>query len=449
MKQDNLISTITALATPVGQGSVGIVRLSGPSSLSIAKKMLGFEPKPRYAHYTDFLRNDGSVIDKGIALFFNGPDSFTGEDIIEFQGHGGATIMYEILNETVSLGAELAEPGEFSKRAFLNGKIDLVQAEAISDLIDANSKIAADSAMKSLKGEFSRRINNLNKKVIDLRVFLEATIDFSDEEIDFIEENQVSSKIKSIHAEILSIYQASQSGSVLREGFSIAIVGKPNAGKSSLLNALTEENSAIVTDIAGTTRDLVRESIIVNGNIINIIDTAGLHETDDFVEKEGIKRARDATEKVDLVIFVFDARDVSPDRNLLKLQDMTKPIIYVKNKVDLTQEDIGIKTIEDDAYISISAKNLAGIDILLNTLITHIENKSSLEGVYLARKRHIEALNKTMSSIENAGNQLEMGSIELVAEDLRSASQYLSQITGEFSSDDLLGEIFSSFCIGK
>ncbi|NYT52741.1 MAG: tRNA uridine-5-carboxymethylaminomethyl(34) synthesis GTPase MnmE [Candidatus Vesicomyosocius endoextente] len=442
-------TTICALASSVGKGGIGIVRVSGPLCKVIAKKMLGFIPKPRYAYYGLFFDQESIEIDKGIALFFPKPYSFTGEDVLEFQGHGGMIGMHSLLESAISMGAKLAEAGEFSKRSFLNGKMDLVQAEAISDMINANSKRASKSAFRSLSGEFSNQINTLTKSIIELRVFVEGTIDFSDEEIDFLQSNQVKCKIKDIKQTVETILKSATQSVILREGLNVAIAGKPNSGKSSLLNALTQESSAIVTDIEGTTRDVLKEIIHVNGVPLIIIDTAGLRDSHDKIEKEGIKRANFEIENADVVLMVFDAQDDKPDLSILPEGSMDKSLLLIKNKVDLTSGIIKREVINDIVQLSVSAKYSEGIKLLRKELfnISGLEDLS--EGVVLARRRHIIALEASLVSIRNAIMQLEIGAIELMAEDLRFAGQFMGSITGEFSSDDLLDEIFSSFCIGK
>ena len=442
-------STICALASSIGKGGIGVVRISGPLSQAIAKQMLGFAPKPRYAHYGSFFNQDKVEIDQGIALFFPGPHSFTGEDVLEFQGHGGVSVMRSLLESAIALGAQAADPGEFSKRAFLNGKMDLVQAEAVADIIDASSEQASRSALKSLTGVFSAQVNALTRSIIDLRIFVEATIDFSDEEIDFLQSEQVKEKTQAIKVEIEQILHSANQGAILREGLNVAIAGKPNAGKSSLLNALTQRSSAIVTDIAGTTRDVLRETIHINGMPLNIIDTAGLHDSDDVVEQEGIKRARDAIANADVVLMMYDAQDQAPDFSLLPDNIQYKNLLLIKNKVDLTNESIEKIMVDGSTQLSICAKEVKGLELLRQELSDIAGLDSGAEGVVLARKRHIIALKESQSSIDNALLQLEGGAVELMAEDLRHAGVAMGSITGEFSSDDLLGEIFSSFCIGK
>ena len=442
-------TTICALASALGQGGIGVVRVSGPQSGAIAQKMLGHVPKARYAHYGSFFNQEGVEIDKGVALFFPGPNSFTGEDVLELQGHGGILVMRSLLESAMALGAVAAEPGEFSKRAFLNGKMDLVQAEAVADIIDASSEQSARSALRSLSGEFSKQVNALTKALIDLRVFVEATIDFSDEEIDFLASGDVKLKVEQIESDIQNILSSAEQGAILREGLTVAIAGKPNAGKSSLLNALTQVPSAIVTDIAGTTRDVLKETIHVNGMPLNIIDTAGLHISEDKIEQEGIKRAHSEIERADVVLMVFDAQDKTPDLSILPSGIEGKPIILIKNKVDLTGESTGITHSDEQTQLSLSAKQSQGIDLLRQELSSIAGLSDTGEGVLLARKRHIIALESALDSTRHALDQLNNSASELVAEDLRQAAQYLGSITGEFSSDDLLGEIFSSFCIGK
>jgi tRNA modification GTPase len=443
------VDTICAIASGIGQAGVGVIRVSGPLALRIAKKMLGYKPKPRFAHYGSFINKDSEVIDKGVALFFPAPNSFTGEDVFEIQGHGGSEVMRSLLDTAIVNGAIVANPGDFSKRAFLNGKMDLVQAEAIADLISANSKQSARSALRSLSGEFSKQVNLLTKLITELRVFVEATIDFSEEEIDFLESSQVNDRLINIEKEIASILATAKKGAILREGLFIVIAGKPNAGKSSLLNALTLQSSAIVTDEAGTTRDVLRETIHINGAPLNIIDTAGLHLTDNKIEKEGIKRAHVEIGKADLVIVVFDAQDIKADLSILPTGVQDKPILLVKNKVDLTNEPIAKTQELGQVQLALSAKDGTGIDLLRKEL-ERISGLNDLgENVVLARKRHIIALELALTYTKNAIEQLNNGASELLAEDLRQAGIQLGSITGEFSSDDLLGEIFSSFCIGK
>ena len=444
----NKVETICAIASAIGQSGIGIVRVSGPLAKSTSKKILQADLKPRYAYYGAFY-DQNNVIDKGVAIFFPGPNSYTGEDVVEFQGHGGPSVLRKILEITMSLGVRHAEPGEFSKRAFLNGKMDLIQAEAIQDLIQSNSEESALSAVRSLTGEFSIKINQVLSELISLRVFIEATIDFSDEEIDFIESHEVSNKLHTLKESLLDIQQTATQGAILRDGIHVAIAGKPNAGKSSLLNMLTKESSAIVTDIAGTTRDVLKETIHIDGMPIHIIDTAGLHDSDDVVEQEGIRRAHNEINNADIILLVFDSRDSKANLSILPDSVKNKPKILVRNKIDLAGNKSSVKKVGNITEISISAKNGDGIDTLRESLSEFAGLNSGIEGVFVARKRHLDAIEETLEFINSASSQLNSGSSELVAEDLRQAGMKLGQITGEFSSDDLLGEIFSSFCIGK
>ena len=405
--------------------------------------------EPRYAYYGSFFDNDNNLIDKGVAISFPGPNSYTGEDVVEFQGHGGVSVIRKLLETIISLDVRVAEPGEFTKRAFLNGKMDLVQAEAVQDLIQSSSEESALSAVRSLTGEFSEKINQILSELIALRVFVEATIDFSDEEIDFLESHEVSSKLYSLKVTLLNILESANQGAILRDGIHVAIAGKPNAGKSSLLNSLTKQPSAIVTDVAGTTRDVLKETIQIDGMPIHIIDTAGLHNSDNIIEQEGIRRAHTEINNADVVLLVYDASDKSVDLSILPESVKDKPKIVIKNKIDLTGSKTGIQKIQNNPEISISAKNGDGINIVRKALADFAGLNSNTEGVFLARKRHIIAINETLSFINSAISQLDGGASELVAEDLRQAGMHLGQITGEFSSDDLLGQIFSSFCIGK
>jgi len=441
--------TICALATAYGQSGIGVIRVTGPLSKSISKKILHQDLQPRYAYYGSFFDNDNNLIDKGVAIAFPGPNSYTGEDVVEFQGHGGVSVIRKLLETIISLDVRVAEPGEFTKRAFLNGKMDLVQAEAVQDLIQSSSEESALSAVRSLTGEFSEKINQILSELISLRVFVEATIDFSDEEIDFLESHEVSSKLHSLKVTLLNILESANQGAILRDGIHVAIAGKPNAGKSSLLNSLTKQPSAIVTDVAGTTRDVLKETIQIDGMPIHIIDTAGLHNSDNIIEQEGIRRAHTEINNADVVLLVYDASDKSVDLSILPESVKDKPKIVIKNKIDLTGSKTGIQKIQNNPEISISAKNGDGINIVRKALADFAGLNSNTEGVFLARKRHIIAINETLSFINSAISQLDGGASELVAEDLRQAGMHLGQITGEFSSDDLLGQIFSSFCIGK
>ena len=443
------VETICALATAIGQSGIGVVRVSGPLSKTIANKLLQIELKPRHAYYGSFYDKDSNKIDKGVSIYFPGPNSYTGEDVIEFQGHGGMSVLRKLLETATFFGARLAEPGEFTKRAFLNGKMDLVQAEAVQDLIQSSSEQSALSAVRSLTGEFSEKINHLLADLTSLRVFVEATIDFSDEEIDFLESHEVSVKLQTLKNLLLEILESANQGAILRDGLYVTIAGKPNAGKSSLLNALTKQPSAIVTDIAGTTRDVLKETIHIDGMPLHIIDTAGLHNSNNIIEQEGIRRAHTEINNADVVLLVYDAKDKLADLSILPEAVKNKPIIYIRNKIDLLKAKAKINEVENQTEVSLSAKNGDGIDLLRQALSEVAGYNPDGEGVFLARKRHILAIELTLNYINSAIEQLEVGASELVAEDLRQAGMSLGTITGEFSSDDLLGEIFSSFCIGK
>jgi tRNA modification GTPase len=443
------IETICALATAIGQSGIGVIRVSGPLSKVIANKVLNVELEPRVAYYGSFYDEESNQTDKGIAIFFPGPHSYTGEDVLELQGHGGTSVLRKLLETVTFFGARLSEPGEFTKRAFLNGKMDLVQAEAVQDLIQASSDKSALSAVRSLSGEFSEKINQLLRDLIDLRIFVEATIDFSDEEIDFLESHEASTKLEVLKTELLDILDSANQGAILRDGLYVAIAGKPNAGKSSLLNALTKQPSAIVTDIAGTTRDVLKETIHVDGMPLHIIDTAGLHKSDNIIEQEGIRRAHAEINNADVVLLVYDAKDSSADLSILPDVMMGKPIIAIRNKIDLLKTKAEVGQFEGQTEISLSAKTGDGIELLRQALSDIAGYNPESDSTFLARKRHILAIESTLISINSAVGQLELGASELVAEDLRQAGMSLGMITGEFSSDDLLGEIFSSFCIGK
>ncbi|WP_346796965.1 tRNA uridine-5-carboxymethylaminomethyl(34) synthesis GTPase MnmE [Halomonas sp. Bachu 37] len=447
--------TIAALATPPGRGGVGIVRVSGPSSRLLADAILGRCPAPRHAHYGPFQGQSG-VIDEGIALFFPGPNSFTGEDVLELQGHGGPVLMDLLLERCVQLGARLARPGEFSERAFLNDKLDLAQAEAIADLIDASSRSAVENALRSLQGEFSRRVTSLVQRLIELRMYVEAAIDFPEEEIDFLADGKVAAMLGDVQQELREVRLAAGQGALMREGMSVVIAGRPNAGKSSLLNALTEQDTAIVTDIAGTTRDVLREHIHIDGMPLHIIDTAGLRDTPDAVEQIGVARAWSEIERADRVLLLVDAA-TTPSTDpmavwpefVARLPDADR-LTLVRNKIDATDETAESELSTIPAVIRLSAKTGLGVDNLKAHLKEVMGFSSNTEGRFSARRRHLDALDRAATALDNGALQLEgHGAGELLAEDLRDAQQALGEITGEFSADDLLGEIFGSFCIGK
>lgn len=453
MEFDN-IDTIAAVATAPGRGGVGIVRVSGKKAGQIAQAVLGKQPKPRYAHYGAFYAEDGSVLDQGIALFFPNPNSFTGEDVLELQGHGGPVVLQWLLARVVELGARLAEPGEFSKQAFMNDKLDLAQAEAIADLIEASSDQAAKSALRSLQGDFSREVNTLVEELIQLRIFVEAAIDFPEEEINFLSDGKVAGQLQHILDRLHIVFESAKQGALLREGMSVVILGRPNAGKSSLLNALSGRESAIVTDIAGTTRDIVKEEINIDGMPLHILDTAGVREATDQVEQIGIERAWQALDSADRVLVMLQAGEAihKEDQTILDRLPKDIPVTLVRNKIDLIDHEpmVEIEAATDRTVIWLSAKHKRGLGLLQEHLKTEMGYAQTEEGVFMARKRHLDALQTALDWTLNGQQQLEQFAAgELLAEDLRLAQEALSEITGRFTSDDLLGRIFTSFCIGK
>jgi len=450
--------TICAVATPTGRGGISIIRISGQESVKIAEQIIGFPPQPRHAHYGSFHSASGNIIDTGITLYFPGPDSFTGEDVVEFQAHGGPYVVDLILQEILATGLRLARPGEFSERAFLNDKIDLTQAEAIADLIDSHSTEAARFAVRSLQGEFSKLINTLIAAIIDIRKYVEASMDFPDEDVDFLDSGDIEAKLIGIRQQQEKIFAQARQGTLMKEGIRVVIAGEPNAGKSSLLNILAGQSRAIVTEIAGTTRDTLKEHISIDGMPLHIIDTAGLHDSKDIVELEGIKRAWNEIENADLVLLLVDSTINNKDsiHALLKqIQDIagnSERLLLVYNKIDLTKEKARFDQ-HNFAYtpaVYLSAKTGDGIELLKTALKDHAGFNTTVEGGFIARRRHLDAMEKSRACLDSALNQLsENKAAELVAEDLKDAHQALELITGAYSSDDLLGEIFSSFCIGK
>lgn len=449
--------TIAAQATATGRAGVGIIRVSGPEAKDVAKALLGRVPKARYAEYLPFLASDGSVLDQGIALYFPGPNSFTGEDVLELQGHGGPVLLDMLLRRVLEQhNVRIARPGEFSERAFLNDKLDLTQAEAIADLIDASSEQAARSAMQSLQGEFSRQIHDLVEKVIYLRMYVEAAIDFPDEEIDFLSDGKVSGDLADIIHDLAKIQKQATQGSILREGMKVVIAGRPNAGKSSLLNALAGREAAIVTDIAGTTRDVLREHIHIDGMPLHIIDTAGLREATDKVEQIGIERAWQEILQADRVLFMVDGTttsDTDPAHiwpEFIARIPKELGISVIRNKADLTGETVGADLAGPHPLFRLSAKDKTGLDALREHLKACMGFEGNIEGTFIARRRHLDALERAAEHLSIGQQQLhDHVAGEILAEELRLTQQYLNEITGEFSSDDLLGRIFSSFCIGK
>jgi tRNA modification GTPase len=439
--------TIVAIATPPGAGGVGIVRISGAAASDIAQRMLGECPPPRQANYTSFLDFENNVIDQGIALFFKAPNSFTGEDILELQGHGGKIVMDMLVQNAILCGARAARAGEFSERAFLNSKIDLTQAEAIADLISAESEQAAKAALHSLQGAFSEQVNTLVEALTQLRMHVEAALDFPEEEIDFIADSAIQHKLDEVEKNVQYVKQSAMQGRLLKEGMSVVIAGRPNAGKSSLLNALAGHASAIVTDVPGTTRDVLREHIQIDGLPLHIIDTAGLRESDNVVEQEGIRRAHAEINKADRVLYLMDAASEKPDTP--SLPD-TIALTCVHNKIDLLSQTPRIECIENVTHVYLSAKSGEGVDILKQHLKQSMGYQQQQEGRFIARRRHLEAIELAAQHLQKAQYTLKtLKAGELLAEELRSAQQALSSITGEFSSDDLLGRIFADFCIGK
>ncbi|MEH6799132.1 MAG: tRNA uridine-5-carboxymethylaminomethyl(34) synthesis GTPase MnmE [Halopseudomonas sabulinigri] len=456
MNQPYHADTIAALATAPGQGGVGIIRVSGPAALAIAKQIARRKPRPRYAHYGPFWSGE-QALDQGLTLFFPGPHSFTGEDVLELQGHGGPVVMDLLLKACLAAGARQARPGEFSERAFLNDKLDLAQAEAIADLIEASSEQAARNALNSLQGVFSDRVNALTESLIALRIYVEAAIDFPEEEIDFLADGHVLTQLEAVQAELTQVQRQAGQGALLRDGMTVVIAGRPNAGKSSLLNALAGRDSAIVTDIAGTTRDILREHIHIDGMPLHIIDTAGLRDTDDQVERIGVERAMAAIGEADRILLMVDASQPEandPDQlwpEFLTVKPDAAKVTLIYNKVDLTGDSVGIATADDGSVsLRVSANQGEGIELLREHLKACMGFEQTGESLFSARRRHLDALEDAATHLGHGYQQLTlMGAGELLAEDLRMAQQSLGSITGAFSADDLLGRIFSSFCIGK
>lgn len=449
MESTNITETIAAIATASGAGGIGVVRVSGPDVQAIALGVLGVCPQSRHAAYLDFKLSDHSLIDRGIAIFYANPHSYTGEDVLELQAHGGTALMQILLARCIELGARQAEPGEFTRRAFLNDKIDLAQAEAVADVISAATVEAAKSAVRSLSGEFSMHINTLLLKLIDLRMFVEACLDFPEEEIDFITQGRVEEKLDKIVAELASVFSKARQGSLLREGIVVVLVGQPNVGKSSLMNQLAGEEIAIVTPVAGTTRDTIKNAIQINGVPLHVIDTAGLRETQDEVEILGIERTWRVTETANIALLLVDAAHGIGQAEKSILDRLPQEIrkIWVHNKIDVASTAAHCEQIDGATHIYLSAKTGEGLDLLKAQLLLLAGYQSNSEGVFMARARHLQALGQVAEHLNNAKTHLD--SAELVAEELRLAQDSLASITGEFTPDDLLGEIFSKFCIGK
>ena len=443
-------TTIAAIATAAGMGGVGVIRISGPDAFPIAQQITHVKTiESHRATLSSFSSKDGQLLDKGLLLGFRAPKSFTGEDVVEFQLHGGPALLQTLLEEVLNLGARMAMPGEFTYRAFINNKLDLTQAEAVSDIINASTKSAVINAANSLKGDFSNKINNLLKDLIDIRMYIEACLDFPEEEIDFIKKGQIKVKIESIRQSILDLNKIATKGQIIQDGFQVCLVGKPNVGKSTLINLFSKEDVAIVTDIPGTTRDPVRASISLNGIPINFVDTAGIRETNDVVEKAGIDKTRAIIERSALVIVLLDDDAEIKDYLDQNIFSNDKNIIWVINKIDLSSTAAKVTNYDKNPLVYVSAKCNLGIDLLENEILKSfgLESLDANEQLFSSRQRHLEALKQINGYLFNALGKLEQP--ELVAEELLLAQKEMSSITGEFSTEDLLGEIFSRFCIGK
>ncbi|WP_051301792.1 tRNA uridine-5-carboxymethylaminomethyl(34) synthesis GTPase MnmE [Sedimenticola selenatireducens] len=443
--------SIAAVATPPGMGGVGVIRISGKLATTVAINLTGSLPEPRLARFARFRDAEGQVLDEGLVLFFPAPHSFTGEDVLELQGHGGPVVLDLLLQRVLACGVRLARPGEFSQRAFLNGKLDLAQAEAIADLIESGTAAAARLAVRSLEGEFSRRIHQLVEQLILLRMYVEAAIDFPEEEIDFLSDGKVAGDLAEIIDAVEAVRKSARLGRLMRDGMTLVIAGLPNAGKSSLLNSLAGRESAIVTDIPGTTRDLLREQIQIDGMPLHLVDTAGLRESSDAVEKEGIRRARAEIARADRILWIFDDK-LDPQHRAFdsSLLPGGIPVTFIRNKIDQSGTAAAVRETAAAFEIALSAKTGEGIDLLREHLKQCMGFNSGQEGEFIARRRHLDAIQRASEHLLTGRSALQdQGSGELLAEDLRQAQQALSEITGEFTADDLLGQIFSSFCIGK
>lgn len=440
--------TIAAIATAPGRGGVGVVRVSGASLGGFALALCGRAPRPRTAHFARFLDAEERVIDEGILLHFVAPASFTGEDVLELQGHGGPVVLRLLLERCLELGARLAEPGEFTRRAFLNGKLDLAQAEGVADLIEASTAAAARSAVRSLSGKFSEEVHRIVDGLIDLRMLVEATLDFPEEEIDFLERARAMPRLAALQAEVEGLLDRARQGALLRSGLNVVLVGEPNVGKSSLLNQLAGEERAIVTEIAGTTRDALRETIQIEGIPLHIIDTAGLRETADTVERIGIERTWREIGRADVILRLVDARAQASDGGDIddRLPSGVERVTVI-NKIDLCEQAPQREERDGRVVLHLSARSGDGVNLLRRELLRIAGWHAHGEDLILARERHLRALREALGHLGDAGAQL--GALELFAEELRLAQERLSEITGAFSSDDLLGVIFSRFCIGK
>ena len=445
-------TTIVAIATPPGRGGIGIVRISGSDTPQIARALLGQLPAPRHATFTTFRDAHGAALDQGLALYFPAPHSFTGEHVLELHGHGGPVVMDLLLQAVIAYGARIARPGEFSERAFVNGKLDLAQAEAVADLIESASAEAARAALRSLEGAFSQRVQTINEQLIALRLHIEAALDFPEEEIDFLADESLSGRAHQLTVQIDALRNATHQGQLLHDGMTVVLAGPPNAGKSSLLNALSGSDSAIVSPIPGTTRDVLREHIQIDGLPLHVLDTAGLRESADAIESEGVRRAHEAMQRANRVLLVIDDSeagqgDVQP---LLAQLPADVRLTLVRNKIDRSGRAPGpVVAMTDIPEIAISAQNGSGLDALRAHLKECMGYQAAGEGTFSARRRHLDAIERARHHVQAALAQLAARRGELAAEELRQAQQALGEITGEFTSDDLLGRIFSSFCIGK
>jgi tRNA modification GTPase len=442
--------TIAAVATPPGVGGVGVIRVSGASSAAIARQLLRRDPEPRHAYYCAFADASGAPIDRGLLLYFKAPHSYTGEDVLELQTHGSPVVLRLLVARLIELGARHARPGEYSERAFLNGKLDLAQAEAVADLIASGSEAAARAALRSLDGEFSQRVRALTAAVVRLRVWIEAAIDFPEEEIDFLSAPELRTDLTAVRTDLAALLDAARRGVRLADGLHVVIVGRPNAGKSSLLNALAASERAIVTEIPGTTRDLVRETVDLDGIALTLVDTAGLREAADIVEMEGIRRARSELARADVALVVGDTDDAQANLALLGDVPASAVRLIVRNKIDLAGTPPRRERRGEDVHLWLSAKTGAGMDLLRAELRNLAGGGDTAQGACTARARHVAALESARAHLAAAEAALvERNAGELAAEELRDVQRHLGEITGEFTGDDLLGEIFSSFCIGK
>lgn len=446
---NTLTDTIAAIATAPGSGGIGIVRVSGPRAAEIATGVLGACPPPRYAAYLGFLDHQHALIDRGIAIYYAAPHSYTGEDVLELQAHGGPALMQLLLARCIELGARQAEPGEFTRRAYLNDKLDLAQAEAVADVINASTIEAARSAMRSLSGEFSHRIRDLLDRLVNLRMYIEACLDFPEEDIDFITQGRVAEKLEAIRDTLRTVFLEARQGNLLREGIQVVLIGQPNVGKSSLTNQLSGEEVAIVTPIAGTTRDTIKSAIQINGVPLHLIDTAGLRDTEDEVERFGIARTWRALENADIALLMVDSTHgiTETEKSIIARLRKDLPKIWVHNKIDLGNQAPFVEKKTGEHHVYLSAKSGAGVDLLRATLLEMAGWQATGGGVFMARARHLQALREVEQHLDVALENIHAP--ELTAEELRVAQEALNTITGEFTPDDLLGEIFSKFCIGK